>query len=615
MSGVFGVFDLTGLVEVGNILKQMGQEMSHFEWHVAESWVEERYGGGIGRIGIGIFNKIPQPIWNGTKSVALVMAGEIYNKTKNTDGSALSDEYYVMDMYQRYGERFVTHLEGVFIIAIWDFAQKRLVIVNDRLGLYPLFYSYRNSHFCFAPEMKGVLCDYTVPRNLDLVALAQYLRFQRLFGTRTFFVDIQLLPGASILTFDLNIGELKISSYWSFDEIPYRPEISFDEAVEETAHLLRQAVRRLSGDGLRPGVFLSGGLDSRTLAGLIEHRPLVTMTYGAKNCRDVFYAERIARAIGSDHHWFDLPDGRWIVQHVDTHLELTEGFHSWIHVHGITMLPSARQWIDVNLTGWDGGTIMGHPEEIQPHLISAVNDDTLLVHLYHLYNQEYSWPSLTEAEESLLYNDALRPQMRGLAFDSFRSEFEPFLHLRQDIKAELFFIRNHCLRFTFNMVTMYRAYVEVRFPFFDQRLFDFIYSLPAQLRAKRRLYFSVLTRELPRLSRIPYEHDELLPTSHRLIRDLHALKVKLKRRINHHIYPIFPERATLYANYEDYLRKDLRSWAESILFDQKTLGRGLFNPQFLRSLFQRHLSGTEEWTIGKIAPVITYEMLLRRFLD
>jgi len=78
---------------------------------------------------------------------------------------------------------------------------------------------------------------------------------------------------------------------------------------------------------------------------------------------------------------------------------------------------------------------------------------------------------------------------------------------------------------------------------------------------------------------------------------------------------LFSRRATLYADYENYLRNELRSWAEGILFDNRTLERGIFNPEFLRSIWDRHLSGRELHTIGKIAPIMTYEMMLRRFYD
>lgn len=86
--------------------------------------------------------------------------------------------------------------------------------------------------------------------------------------------------------------------------------------------------------------------------------------------------------------------------------------------------------------------------------------------------------------------------------------------------------------------------------------------------------------------------------------------------VNHrHLWPIFPEHHTLYADYENYLRGELCDWADGILFDRRTAEHGIFNPSFLRTLMDRHLSGLEEWTIGKIAPIMTYEMVLRRFYD
>jgi asparagine synthase (glutamine-hydrolysing) len=406
-----------------------------------------------------------------------------------------------------------------------------------------------------------------------------------------------------------------VKPYWTFDDIPYRPETGFEEAAQEAGRLLRRAVKRLSGDVYRPGVYLSGGLDSRTILGVVERRPVVSLTYGIRNCRDVYYARHIAKAVGSDHHWFDLSNGEWVKEHVELHLNLTEGFHSWIHAHGISTLRQARQLIDVNLTGWDGGTVMGHEDNVEPLQILAVDDAALLTRLFYLFNQKYTWPSITEAEEALLYREPIRSKVRGLAFESFRAELSSYLDYRPDVRGEYFYIRNHCCRLTQSLVVFTRSHIEVRFPFFDYDLFDFLYSVPSPLRGHRAMYRAVIRRETPRLAYIPYDHDEFLPMPRTLIRGLHALGVKLRRRFNTHIWPVFPERHTLYADYENYLRGELRSWAEGILFDRRTVERGIFDPAFLRTLMDRHLCGFEQWTIGKIAPIITYEMMLRRLYD
>ena len=71
----------------------------------------------------------------------------------------------------------------------------------------------------------------------------------------------------------------------------------------------------------------------------------------------------------------------------------------------------------------------------------------------------------------------------------------------------------------------------------------------------------------------------------------------------------------LHADYEEWLRTDLRPWAEAILLDERTLSRGIFRPEALRSLLDRHLAGHEQWTIGKIAPIMTFEMMLRKYYD
>jgi len=519
----------------------MARAMSHREWFVADRLVDRTRNFAIGRIGIGIFNAAPQPVWSGTRTVALVMAGEFYNRealSKDGANEVKSDEQMALDLYEKLGDDFASQLNGAFIIAIWDKTRDRLLIANDRFGLYPLFYTCCGGRLVFAPEMKGILCDAAFPRRLDLTALAQYIRFQHLLGGRTFFEGIELLPGASLLTYDLSTAACSVRPYWSFDEIPYRPDVGFDEAVEEVGRLLRRAVRRLSGDAYRPGVYLSGGLDSRTILGMIERRPVVSLTYGVHNCRDVHYARRIARAVGSDHHWVDLPDGEWVKEHVGFHLDLTEGFHSWIHAHGISTLPQARQLMDVNLTGWCGGTVMGHDFLTEPLQRSAVDDAALVTRLFHLFNQKYTWPSVTEAEESLLFCEPIRSQVQGLALDSFRAELSRYLDYRSDVRSSYFYIGNHICRLTQNLVTFARSHIEVRFPFWDYALFEFLYSLPASLRGHRVLYRAVMQRQTPRLVYIPYDHDEFLPTTQPLIRGMHALAVKLKHRFNRHLWPI-----------------------------------------------------------------------------
>jgi asparagine synthase (glutamine-hydrolysing) len=90
---------------------------------------------------------------------------------------------------------------------------------------------------------------------------------------------------------------------------------------------------------------------------------------------------------------------------------------------------------------------------------------------------------------------------------------------------------------------------------------------------------------------------------------------KVQRRLARLVGAQTTEQNTLHSDYERWLRTDLRAWGESILFDQRFLERGLFNPEGIRWLWERHMSGKELWTIGKLAPIMSYELMLREFVD
>lgn len=614
MTGLYGYLSTKPVASHDFTVREMGAALKHRPWQVPEAISHRELGGGLGRLGIGIFNKGPQPVTNDAATIALFMVGEIFNGD-TADDPGTSDEQVALQAYLRDGDDFAARLNGTFSVAIWDRERNKVILANDRFGSYQHYFLVRPNCLIFAPEVKAILATPGVEAELDMTAVAQYIRFQHLLGLRTFWREIALVPPASLLVFDLRTGRTDTQTYWDFSHLDFRPDIQLDEASEEAARLLRCAVARRSNDSLRPGVYLSGGLDSRMILGLVRPAPVTSLTYGDPECLDVILAEQVARKVGSNHYHFDLSRGDWVRDYADDHLILTEGFHSWVHSHGISTLDDARRWVDVNLTGWGGGSLLAPEMTIVPTLAQAVSDSALAGSLFAKFNQTFTWPSINEAEEALLYTEATYKMIRGLAFESFRSELQPYLDLRPEMRAPFFFYRNHVGRLTQNMLKIYRSHMEVRIPYFDYDLFDFVLSLPLLLRAHSRLQRALLQRELPALTLIPYDRDEMLPTPQRWLRKSHGLGVRLKSRINKHIFPVFRERSRLYADYENYLRGELRPWAESILFDPVTAERGIFSPEYLRTLMARHVSGLEEWTLGKIAPLITLELVFRKYFD
>lgn len=206
-------------------------------------------------------------------------------------------------------------------------------------------------------------------------------------------------------------------------------------------------------------------------------------------------------------------------------------------------------------------------------------------------------------------------QLQGLAYESMRAELVPMLGLRPDVRSALIYFRHKASRFTFNMVAFYRSHMEVRFPYLDHALFDLLHGIPAAFRADKAVLFGVLDRELPLLTTIPYDKDGLLPTRQRWRRAGHALAVAVGRRWQAWSRQNSPQPETLYADYEGYLRGPLRAWGEELLLGPRAVRRGLFDPDAVRSLWARHQSGLEVNFIGRLAPLMTYEGMLRRLYD
>jgi len=614
MSGVFGFVSLRRAAEIRELAEGMMASLSRGAGVVCEAHVDDGRGLVLGRTGIGVFNPAPQPVWNHDRTVAVVLSGELYGAgVPGRNGHDGSDEEQVLAAYARWGEVFASRLNGTFQTAIWDASRETLVVANDRLGLYPLYYVDLPGSVAFAPQVSAILADPQVSRRVDPAAVAEYIRFQHLLGDRTFFENVRLLPNGSVLSIDVRQGRLALRRYWDFDRIPTLPAgVTFDEAVEEAGRLLRQSVeRRLKAPG-RVGVYLSGGMDSRVILGLIgrQRMPVPTVTFGQRGSRDVVYAGRIARAMGSDHHWFELETGAWVPQVAERHLELTEGYQSWIHAHGLSVLERARQLMDVNLTGFHGQELNWE----DPALIHAVDDLSFDCRLFELMTSQTTWPSIDEAEEATLYTPEAASLLRDQAWESLRRETARWSHLPTHLRvASLSFATDR--RFYLYYTVFHRSRIEQRFPFCDYEYFDFVHALPPEWLFDRRLRRAVVLRWIRPLGRIPYDKDDL-PITDRPSRRLAALAVnKGKAFVNRHGWRVFPELSTLHSDYEGWLRTDLRSWAEDLLVGDRSVNRGLFRPEAVRSLWHRLLSGMEPDIIGKLAPIMTLEMLLRQSFD
>jgi len=620
MSGVFGIVDSKYRDGSKEILSKMASAMTYREWFNSDMYADPESGVYLGRLNIGVFNGENQPLWSENKDLLVFLTGELYETEKLRSDLILkgyefrdeSDLELVLHLYQDRGKEFVAEVEGVFLILIWDIENHELIIANDRYGLYPLYYSHQNNRLIFSPEVKPLLNFAIAQKKINYVALAEYMRFQFLLGDKTFFEDIELFPNATVLTYNVPRDKLSISSYWDFTKFPsLPPNISFEDSVEEASFLLDSGIKKLTSGNQKIGAYLSGGLDSRVIIGMMSQHlnPITTISYGIRDCRDVIYSRKVSDELNTNHYYYELSDGKWVIDYVDLHLDLTEGFHSWIHSQGISILDQVRGLVDVNLTGLHGAEI-NWDDEI---LYSAKDDIAFFSRLFYLLNQQTTWKSLDSTEEKFLYSPELSNQMQNLAHESLISELEKYKHWSNELKAGYFSFSVDRRLYQYYTV-FHRAFIEQRYPFYDYRYFEFIHSIPPSYLFDRKLRRAVIRKLNPNLARIPYDKDNL-PITQGFSRYGSKLIEKSKTNINRYVGKIFPEFTTLNADYETWLRNDLIQWGKDIILGEESLNRGIFNPDFLKSIWQRQISGLEVNMIGKVAPIMTFEMLMRKFSD
>ena len=252
-----------------------------------------------------------QPSYNQARDVVSVFNGEIYNFSELRQSlisrghqiKGLGDSALIPFLYQEYGEAFPSKLQGMFAIALFDTKQNRLILVRDRLGKKPLWYSQKGGNFYFSSEVKGLL-SLGVNRKLDESVISEFLRYGYVNAPRSAILDVRQLPPATLLVIENSQSNLK--QYWNQSDIP-EASISFEDAKHETTRLLRDAVKtRLISE--RPiGAYLSGGIDSTIVTALMQEESessIHTYSIGFSDTRfdESIFAKEVAKALGTIHH-------------------------------------------------------------------------------------------------------------------------------------------------------------------------------------------------------------------------------------------------------------------------------------------------------------------------
>ena len=334
MCGICGIISYDGLSVRQELLRKMCQAFSYRGPDDEGVYTSEQTAGQGQKVTVGLGHKRlsiidlsaagHQPMSNEDGSVWITYNGEIYNfkeqraelQAKGHAFKSHTDTEVILHLYEDEGPGCVHRLNGMFSFAIWDEKRSRLWLCRDRIGIKPLVYYWDGKHFVFASEIKSLLSNPFIPRKLDYDALLLYLAFSYVPAPYTIFRGIRKLePGHSLI---LEKGGLQIEKYW---DVPQELDLnasspsfySQEEIIKKSLYeYLSEAVRKRMIADVPLGAFLSGGIDSSIIVGLMARhadKPVKTFSIGFKDDKlfdETHYAREAAKLYKTDHHEFKL---------------------------------------------------------------------------------------------------------------------------------------------------------------------------------------------------------------------------------------------------------------------------------------------------------------------
>jgi asparagine synthase (glutamine-hydrolysing) len=556
-----------------------------------------------------------QPFESADGKIKIVFNGEIYNyRELREELVALGHEFIgasesevIIGAYRQFGPDFPNHLSGMFAIAIFDQANDALVLVRDRVGKKPLWFSKRaDGSILFASEVKALLA--ALPnRTLRKGAVAEVMQFGYVNAPNSAFTEVRQIPPATMAIW--HHGDWSMRTYWQPD---YETEIqiSYQDALVETKNQIEAAVARRMISERPMGAFFSGGYDSTVVTALmakLSSQTVKTYSIGFDHPQynEAEYASAVAKHLGTDHHQEIVkPDPVLILQDLAASLDQPFADSSFIPTY--LLAKYARQEVTVALGGDGGDEVFGgYDRYVAAPLMQRANYLLAIAKpiaavlskggavnerkLKRIISQLQAHPSLAARYASIMsltqptqiarllkpefnlagandvyINDYKRVGVRDSLHAMIRSDFEHYLPGDLLAKADLATMANS---------------LELRSPLLDHQVIEWANSLPAKYKVAGRESKHIL-KDIART---------LVPAE---LIDRPKMGFAIPRA--------------------DWLRNELRQMTHDLLTDEIARSRGWFDQHEIHKILNEHQNGQDRDSI--IWPALCLELWARNWL-
>jgi asparagine synthase (glutamine-hydrolysing) len=540
MCGICGKLDFTGAPVTEDILRRMTDLLVHRGPDDSDLYLSLTgdVGCGIGHRRLSIIDLSAagrQPMPNEDGSLRMVFNGEIYNfaalreelERKGHRFISRTDGEVIIHLFEEEASAGIARLEGMFALALWSETTQSLVLARDPIGIKPLVYAWDGQRLVFASEIKAVLADLSVRREIDLEALDLYLSLNYIPAPHTIFKNIRKLRPGYILT--VRNGTLKEEKFW--DIAPVTPSEmmgpgDFEGMKATLFRTLEEAVQSQMIADVPLGAFLSGGIDSSVIVGLMARnatRPIQTYTIGYRGMPmydETAYAREVASFHHTDHHEI-LLSSRAVVETVPAVLgSLDEPFGDSSAVPTCIVARETARDVKVALSGDGGDELFAgyrmykgeawyHRYRLIPRLLRSGLLEPFIISLPESRDWKtgertrqikkfiggaketfagrfYAWNELfSRKSRDLLLTDGYRTagtlasELFATALDYLQSE-----PINRMLYADLKISLPGDMLWKVDQMSM-RHSLEVRVPLLDQRVCELAFSMPGDWKLRR----------------------------------------------------------------------------------------------------------------------------------
>jgi len=572
---------------------------------------------GVRRLSIIDLSGGHQPIANEDGSLHIVFNGEIYNyrelraflSRKGHCFRTHSDTEVILHLFEEFGADAVQHLNGIFAFAVWNSRERTLFAARDRMGVKPFYFARTHDGLTFGSEMRVVLANPQVDRRLDLVGLNEYLSFEFVPTPRTIVANVERLAAGHTMRW--HSGHVSITQYWtpSLARSESQPPVRWREYADALRDRLRDTIKHELVSDVPVGVLLSGGIDSSTISSfMVEQYPgtvdSFSVTYEEPSFDESRYASIVARHLGTRHHEMSLTSrmAADVVPQLAQLLDEPLGDASFIPTYLLSKF--AAQHVKVVLGG-DGGDELfgGYPtlaahrlieyyERIVPWGIRTYAIPRLLSYAPVSFDyisrdfkirrflagrgvplevRHHRWMGSFVAEDKAdLFEDWVKPVLGETYEPAYRCarECDARLPLNRILFDDMKLYLEGDILLKVDRASM-AASLEVRVPFLNRQIVEFVSALPLELKLRRLTGKYLLKRAM--IDRLPREI---------LVRKKQGFAMPVAQ----------------------WLTSSLRDLTFDMLSPARLARQGLFSPKYVKGLLEDHQARRKDnrkliWTL------------------